>query len=398
MSDNVLILGAGFSFNANIPLLSNFIQVLWEMVIRKRDANGKQLSSQDLEILSQAELIRSEMDGYHGRVSFNDRNIEELLSMLDFSESSEAEEKPKIIAFNKAIAKVIDLTCNLKSRKILSNPGGNMDPDFSGIYKRFWQNYFAMKNIHCEPPIIISLNYDLVLERALAEILSNVIYSSYSNTFPYTTISVDYHSKGIPKCCYKIQSCGWNVRSAFETQQGTILLRDNDNKEFNCEHTIHYLKLHGSLNFSKDFEENARIPETLCENVSVPNIVPPVANKTTTGMIGPAWDAARNYLQNAKNIVFVGYSFPKTDVYLQSFLKSALGPNRNLNRVSVFDPILNDNSEAATNMKARFQSCFSQQFQSQIYFNPTTKNTKVRPGTAEAFVDAMARNDDNIFF
>jgi hypothetical protein len=84
MSENVIIFGAGFSYDAGIPMLSNFIERMWEYSIRGK-AGNHELEYFDKNILAEALEIRREMDGYHGRVAFDDRNIEDILSMLVFN-------------------------------------------------------------------------------------------------------------------------------------------------------------------------------------------------------------------------------------------------------------------------------------------------------------------------
>ncbi len=78
MSNNVIILGAGFSYDAGIPLLGGFVERMWEFAARKTH-NGQPLASADLEIFEDAIKVKSELDSYHGRAVFNDRNIEEAL-------------------------------------------------------------------------------------------------------------------------------------------------------------------------------------------------------------------------------------------------------------------------------------------------------------------------------
>ena len=66
------------------------------------------------------------------------------------------------------------------------------------------------------------------------------------------------------------------------------------------------------------------------------------------------WRKALNKLRNAKNVIFIGYSLPLTDIYMQYFLRAALGPNTDINRIFVFDPILCKNTSSSENMRNRF--------------------------------------------
>lgn len=84
MTDNVIILGAGASVDAGIPLLANFVEKMWEFAITGKH-NGKNLSEEDQRIFNEAMKIKNELDGYHGRASFDDRNMEDILSILSFN-------------------------------------------------------------------------------------------------------------------------------------------------------------------------------------------------------------------------------------------------------------------------------------------------------------------------
>ena len=83
MTDTVFILGAGFSYDAGIPLLIGFVDRMLDFAIKEKSSD-QPLSPADIEIFKDAMKIRNELDGYHGRANFDDRNIEDLLSNTDF--------------------------------------------------------------------------------------------------------------------------------------------------------------------------------------------------------------------------------------------------------------------------------------------------------------------------
>lgn len=112
MSDNALILGAGFSHDANVPLLSGFVEQMSAHAIRKK-ANDQPLSKANQDTFERAMRIRFELDGYHGRAMFDDRNIEDILSLLSFNALAE-DDRANLSAMTKAIARTIELSCNVK--------------------------------------------------------------------------------------------------------------------------------------------------------------------------------------------------------------------------------------------------------------------------------------------
>lgn len=114
------------------------------------------------------------------------------------------------------------------------------------------------------------------------------------------------------------------------------------------------------------------------------------------------WKVALDRLRSAKNIVIVGYSLPETDVYMQYFLKTAVGPNVNLNRVYVFDPVLFFENEHTQAMKARYESCFAPQLRNRLIFQPDVSmrgwGISSQPGTFSHFVELLGHDDGDIFF
>ena len=85
---------------------------------------------------------------------------------------------------------------------------------------------------------------------------------------------------------------------------------------------------------------------------------------------------------------------------MQFFLKAALGPNQNLNKINVFDPILWHDNEHSKSMIDRFESCFSEQIRPRIDFKPgaLSENSKLMMGTTKHFVNVLSNAPEKIFF
>jgi hypothetical protein len=108
-----------------------------------------------------------------------------------------------------------------------------------------------------------------------------------------------------------------------------------------------------------------------------------------TKEINSVWKHALNVLRNAKHIVIVGYSLPRTDVYMQYFMKAAVGPNRNLQRITVFNPTLFKGDKSAEEMEERYRECFSGKFGKYINFRPELV-TSVQPDNRGSFLHFLA--------
>lgn len=394
MNNNVLILGAGFSYDAEIPLLGNFIEKMWEFYTRGK--NGQiPLNENDKSILIKALDIRNELDNYHGRVSFDDRNIEDILSMLAFNVlGGTQKDKNKFENFINAISKTIELSCNVKHE---GYPQGResykINESGSSIYRNFWKTIFNQYEKTNQIPTIITFNYDLVLERALFQFLIGTNFNQHNARAPFSGITINYDYKFLEEQHYKVE---YREYSGIKNS-GTILIRiDKPEKDFL---KINILKLHGSLNFPKDNKNRKKENFCITKVIDNPYIIPPVSNKQSTGAGDNIWKTALNNLREAKNISFVGYSLPKTDMYMKFFLKAALGPNRELNKVFIFDPLLWKNDKDSKEMIERYSSCFSEQFRNRIEFYPNEKYTNnYKYGTTEHFVNILENNPNEILF
>jgi len=128
------------------------------------------------------------------------------------------------------------------------------------------------------------------------------------------------------------------------------------------------------------------------------------------GTIYAVWKKALDILRQAKNIIIVGYSLPKTDIYMQYFLKSAVGPNSDLQKIIVFNPTLFEKYEgplqlttfdgASTvgrEMKNRYLECFSQQFSDRIVFQPTPVGGNL-DGKLAHFVNLLENRPQDLLF
>ena len=133
-----------------------------------------------------------------------------------------------------------------------------------------------------------------------------------------------------------------------------------------------------------------------------PLILPPVFNKATDTLGSETWSAALNALRKCKNLIICVYSLPQTDIYMQYFLKAALGPNQDLNRIFVFDPVMFKTGKEAEgeSLRQRYACNFAAPMQNRIEYHPVCLNIDERNvgGTFEHFVDVLAKDPEQILF
>jgi len=104
-------------------------------------------------------------------------------------------------------------------------------------------------------------------------------------------------------------------------------------------------------------------------------------------------------LRHVKNVAIVGYSMPPTDIYLQYFLKTALGPNKDFDKITVFNPVLFQRNNDAEEMMKRYAVSFSEQIRRRIDYRPALFSRRGdADGTFAHFVRAINGPTNSIFF
>ena len=391
---NIILFGAGASVDAGIPAMANFVDKIWELSVRGK-VGEQTIAPEDRRILQEANAVRLDLERYHSRASFDDRNLEDLLSLISFgamrSGSGAKEKYEKLV---QAIAVTIELCCRFKHWS--DSPSELDERGCQHVYNTFWLTLLQdhLNNL----PAIITFNYDLVLERTLWEAYHRT--NEMSGGGCPRSVALRYLANQ-RDMAFK--------RTPYQYQQR---LRDggpSETKEGWCARVVEsgksdvdtpYLKLHGSLNWI-DYKTGANVEKEgwhPTKAVLKPLILPPVFNKLQSQDVSSVWTKALEVLRQAKHLIIVGYSLPRTDIYMQYFVKAAVGPNSNLSRVFVFNPDLWNDSEAANLMKARYSDCFSAQFKERIDFHPLPNRAQGRPGSMEHFVRALNSRDEPLLF
>jgi hypothetical protein len=273
----VFFLGAGFSAPFGLPVMSNFIDKARDLYFSDPD-NYKSVGK-TLELITKYSSVKNYLN-------INLHNIEDLLSIA-YMESAITKESSSMELVTDFIKVVIEnytgqvtnesrdfaeLVANVSLKKTGSSASyrvqGRDHYAFLCDGKRFENTGFG----------IVSLNYDLVIEKALADIAS--------------TAGKFYEITNRPNEIAKYFAAS-NVRS---------------------ETGVPMAKLHGSLDKT---------------------IIPPTWNKDVNEEIYNDWILASELLKNATHIIFLGYSLPSTDNYIKYLLANSLSDNQRLKRISV---------------------------------------------------------------
>jgi hypothetical protein len=381
---NVILFGAGASVDAGIPLLNSFVDKMWEYAARGKVGDAP-IEESDRNILVAAANIRRDLEPYSSRAFFDIHNLEDILSLLSFEALADGAYSARYDTLVKAVARTIELSCKF--------PNEARPPDIPRHYDSYWGfwNVLLDPTLRMASPALITFNYDLVLERALWAYFHRYLH--------------DKHPPKVGSCAlnYHFGISSFVVKGGFpHSYAGTPGHRAEFSFDAQADVSFPYLKLHGSLNWDKTWPaevQKAKITPPSFPTMAVdrPLILPPVFNKMNSSAVNAVWTAALQVLRHAKNIIIVGYSLPKTDIYMQYFLKAAVGPNSNLQRIIVFDPVLFTEGEQSAAMQKRYLECFSPQFSGRINFRPSS-SLRGNVGTFQAFVQTLRDNPKSILF
>lgn len=388
MNDNVILLGAGASVDAGIPLMSNFVETMLRMARLKR-WNAGNFTPDDQAVLDEAVRIRNELDGFHGRAAIDVWNIEELLSVLMFHNAD------LVQPMSKAITRVIELSCKLTAK---DEP--NHEEGVKERYRRFWQRLIAWAGSKNRPiPVIVTFNYDLVLERSLVHLLRRFSGTVKEALRGYSGLRIAYHT-----------SARDDVHFTFSWgENGLLNLHWIESLPANVRVLeVSILKLHGSLNFPMQREGENLQHFSFVSPCQSPLILPPVFNKDTRNL-GSVWESAKSAIGCCSNLVVCGYSLPPTDTYMQYFFRAAIGANAHFNRIFVFDPAFHrpDHAKYAEELRHRYSAVFSDQMRDRINFGPVLSGSnaprgrdgdKLEHGTFNDLVSVMGGMIDEVPF
>lgn len=316
-SHNVYILGAGFSSDAGLPLICNFLDQMRDGV----DWIAENGTAAEREAVNEVFKFRHWAAGAAQRVQIDLDNIEELFSLASASERDSGNDYvPRAIAatLRYAASQQEPRTFRLVVDKSKFSPpstwrseGGDASRDEPNAYRASVYDLYAglISGVFCTnvPGMrntVISFNYDTLLEDSLTNLQIPFSYELPLN-------GADYH--------------------ASAAQIGAALLDRS---------AMRVLKLHGSVNWAinrvSQTESTLSVYsnyEGLIADGKHPYLLPPTWRKVFAGALGSVWTHALDAISEASRIIVIGSSMPKTDQYFKYLLAGGLRDNISLRDV-----------------------------------------------------------------
>lgn len=336
---NVYILGAGFSKQAELPLISDFLCVMreshsWLMANKRAGEAGAIERVLNFRLKSAAAAYWIQMDL---------ENIEELFSLASATkEQISADIRLAIAAtldFARQTKKPTAVTVTLESeqgRKVMGHWG---QYDASGVGLIDPYRFYVAKLLGLLPSgapkgrnTFISFNYDTVLEENLDALRVPFSYGLDGD-------SVEYPNR----------------------EYG------NDKSQ-----KVSVLKVHGSINWARNAEDAKKTDvfpsyAQLRKAKLSPQLIPPTWRKSYQRQFSSGLDQAAQMLKSATRVVVIGFSMPQTDIHFKYMLAAGFSENVSLRNIIFVNP---DSGE----LKIRSASHFKEKYiaDGRITFRPLT--------------------------
>lgn len=365
---NVYILGAGFSVDAGLPTIANFLQVL-------RQAGDYYRNRNDEENVAAIEWVldyRLRAAGAAYRCTIDPDNIEDLFSLIDIEEGPKQASKSAHL-IRQAIAATIEFarlgyvrnsqpvalsvqnTTDARCAKF-GEPAHDGDSTDLRIIPLYDAYLAALTGMLYEPvagrrDTIITFNYDTLVESAL------------------DGLERPYHYGFLPDEYVNEEDIGAGGFVAIDTtNRPPYLVRDYKDG------VVQVLKLHGSVNWGlrdvqapnshlKAYGEKAVAQlfigasfDDIRHDIDRVFIEPPTWRKgygTEGRGIATVWNAALEALRIASRIIVIGYSLPTTDVHFRYLLSAGLRENISLQEILFVNPDLAENAPNYQDIESR---------------------------------------------
>jgi hypothetical protein len=316
--NNVYVLGAGFSAEAGLPVITSFLG-------RMRDAfdwlqgRGRE---DELRAIERVLQFRHESAAAGYRINLDLDNIEHLFSLAAAKAGTAS-----AADIRSAISSTLDFGTETGRPPIrrmrISEPRGwpctpqwrdeasrwiDASAEFTDVESSIYDYYAAFlsgltaNKTGLSRNTVVSLNYDLLLEKSLRHL---AIPFSYGLAGPGVAFDADADGDA-------------SGEGAFEL-----------------------LKLHGSINWGEAEDGSVRVHrdyESVRAAKLSPLLVPPTWHKSAGDPLLRVWEAAVAALAAATRITLIGFSIPAIDQHFKYLLAVGLKENSSLRSVKIVDP------------------------------------------------------------
>lgn len=329
-NSNVYLLGAGFSADAGLPTIADFLNQMRDSA----DWLTQQGRQAELAAVGAVLEFRHNAAAAGYRVNVDLDNIEDLFSLaaalpqqavsrnvqaaigatLNYSQRRS---RPPEVRMRVSPARGWLITPAWRAAARRVSPASHDSEDVECSVYDYYASVLAGRTSSTDNPnrnVVITFNYDLLLEEALDLLAIPFCYGLGSENVTYDS----------------------TARSIPEPEGGSLLI----------------LKLHGSLNWGLREDRSITVFGSYDDAIAAsghPYLVPPTWEKSVSGPTRTVWQRALQALTDATRLIVVGFSFRPGDAHLKYLLAAGLMQNSALRHIVVVNP-------RATRLTSQIQS------------------------------------------
>jgi len=351
----VFVLGAGCSVGQGIPTLFNFL----DRGIEKLVQGGRDVKYH----LENLKNFLSQVRAAGAYMNLPLLNIEEVYGIVDMAADVEensalAEEAANALKARSALDCMIFEVCKQGGLDILDHKEKYpfSDDDISQIKRNSnteeiqafdqggpFTNILAhiclwtYKDNSGAPPLFVIFNWDATLDRVTFFLDGNDNFTEFAEKAYFHVNGADFHSR--PKIARPHGGIFW--WKATETPPPGSLKIGESEENGKDVYAVPFL--------NKDLSLNAEMA-----------IAPPTWRKhATMEAFRIQWKAIKQALQNARQIIFIGYSFPRSDLHFRNFIAYALANNPYSPKVYAWNPgIISQNTPEKKQLRENYRDAF----------------------------------------
>lgn len=318
MSSIVFILGAGASKKCGAPLMANFLDVASDLLLTYRVDDKREQFQQVFSAIGKLQAV-------HSKAQLDLNNIESIFTALELGRIIQKVPGVSTDLIPTTIASLKDLivkTLEVTIRFPYKDNHVGVPPPYDAFGKLL--RYLRREASPAQTVSVISFNYDIAADMALFR----------------AGLGPDYVIESPPNCQNPVPLLKLHGSLNWATQRDDERIRPLHLSNFLQTYRIEppndpgeVVLPFGSLlsKYFKDYEQIDVAPE--------PVIVPPSWNKADYhNALSEIWAAAAGHLSEAEYIFVIGYSLPETDSFFRHLYALGSVGKSALRRFVVFNP------------------------------------------------------------
>jgi hypothetical protein len=328
MAEVVFVLGAGASVESGAPVMTNFLDVAEDLLRSDQCGDDKASFEHVFKCIAALKSV-------HAQLALDTNNLETVFSAFEMGAMVG---RLGTLTSADEIARAMPAMARLITRTLMQTvrfPVRDRSIRAPWAYENFVSLLQRIKNPTAGTQraargpkgisSVITLNYDLALDYALYREGMQPAYWLSDEMHPSGSIKVLklHGSLNWGRCrCGKVAP--WNLVSFFQNRGWNLNLLGVE--------PIPSMMLNIPDLF-QNFQHGCGAMVG-----GDPVVVPPTWNKTNNQLLQNVWRHAANELSEARYVVFIGYSFPDTDLYFRYLLALGLAGDTRIRRIIVVDP------------------------------------------------------------